>query len=61
MIPLSDIAPLTEAAEASDIVTYLKNGGRFYLPSEAVVLLISAVLVSAAAVLFLIASKKKKD
>ena len=59
MIPLSDIAPATEAEQLSDIITHLKNGGGFYLPAEAIALLFSALLFAAAAILFFISSKKK--
>lgn len=61
MIPLNLSAPVTDAEQAADLITHLNNGGVFYLPVEAVILLISAALVSAAAVLFLISSRVKKE
>ena len=60
MMDLSGIAPVADAEQLNDIVTHIKNGGSFYLPGEAVALLISAALLAAAAVLFLISSKKKE-
>lgn len=61
MTPLNLSAPVTDAEQAADLITHLNNGGGFYLPVEAVILLISAALVSSAAVLFLISSRIKKE
>lgn len=53
----AEAAPLTEAAQSSDMITYLNNGGGFYLPAEAAVLLVAAAIMAVAAVIFFISAK----
>ena len=57
----SGAAPVTDSVKSSDLITYLKNGGSFYIPAEAAALLIAAALIAFAAVLFFISSKYKKE
>ena len=56
----SDAGPVVSDAVGTDLVTYLQNGGRFYIPAEAAAMIISAAMLAAAAVILLITGKKER-
>jgi len=55
-----DAAPVSEISGKSDLLSYLQNGGSFYLAPVSVCLLAAALILTAAGVLFFISSKEKK-
>jgi hypothetical protein len=52
---------LTAVSEAvkTDFITYIKDGGTFYLPAPVVIMLVSAALFAAAGTVLLLSSVKK--
>lgn len=46
--------------QSTDIITYLSDGGTFYLPAPVTAMLIAAALFAAAGVVLIISGKEKK-
>ena len=46
--------------QKTDIITYLSEGGAFYLPAPVIAMLIAAALFAAAGIVLIISGKEKK-
>ena len=46
--------------QKTDLITYLSDGGTFYLPAPVAAMLVSAALFAAAGTVLLISSRHKK-
>lgn len=53
---------LTAVSEAvkTDFITYIKDGGTFYLPAPVVIMLVSAALFAAAGIILIVSGTERK-